>query len=161
MEAAVTAFLESLRNDQIDNACFAFSDETVRRDWTYLPRQRPGLSLTAMTGEQQKLASQLLATALSTQAFATAAVIMALEDVLDEIEGGGLGRWPRRSTAWPATFADVPIRALFRSPLTFHRLETPRFEHVVLGRSPTRRVGAWSTASAGRRMLARDIGSVT
>jgi hypothetical protein len=45
-----------------------------------------------MTVEQQKLASQLLASALSVPAFATAAVIMALEDVLDEIEGGRRGR---------------------------------------------------------------------
>jgi hypothetical protein len=88
MEAAVTAFLESLRNDQIDAACFAFSDEAARRDWTYVPRRRPGLALSRMDANQQKLASQLLATALSAQAFATASVIMALEDVLDELEGG-------------------------------------------------------------------------
>jgi hypothetical protein len=92
MEAAVTAFLESLRNDQLDAAVFAFGDETTRRDWTYVPRQRPGLSLEAMTAEQRKLAMQLLASALSVQAFAAASVIMALEDVLDEIEGGNRGR---------------------------------------------------------------------
>jgi hypothetical protein len=92
MEAALTAFRESLRNDQIDAACFAFGDETTRRDWTYVPRERPGLMLAAMTLEQQKLALQLLSSALSVQAFATAAVIMALEDVLDEIEGGHRNR---------------------------------------------------------------------
>jgi hypothetical protein len=92
MEAEVTAFLESLRNDQIDAACFAFGDDAVRRKWTYLPGPRPGLSFVAMTVEQQKLALQLLASALSTPAFATAAVIMALEDVLDQIEGGHRGR---------------------------------------------------------------------
>jgi hypothetical protein len=92
VEAAATAFLESLRNDQIDAACFAFGDDAVRRDWTYLPGPRSGLSLGAMTVEQQQLAMQLLASALSTPAFATAAVIMALEDVLDQIEGGHRGR---------------------------------------------------------------------
>jgi hypothetical protein len=92
VEREAAAFLESLRNDQIDRACFAFGAEKTRRNWTYLPRNRPGLMLADMTAEQQKLASQLLASALSTQAFATAAVIMALEDVLDEIEGGNRGR---------------------------------------------------------------------
>ena len=92
MDREATAFLESLRNDQLDEAVFAFGDDNVRRKWAYRPVPRSGLSLAAMTAEQQKLASRLLATALSAPAFATAAVIMALEDVLDEIEGGHRGR---------------------------------------------------------------------
>jgi hypothetical protein len=92
VQAEATAFFSSLRDDQRSKAWFSIEDESARRDWTYVPRARPGLSLTAMSSEQQKLASQLLATALSVQGFATACVIMALEDVLDEIEGGNRGR---------------------------------------------------------------------
>ena len=102
MEAAATAFLESLRNDQIDKAVFAFGDDATRRRWTYLPGERPGLSLTAMTPDQQKLALQLLASALSIEGYATATVIMALEDVLDTIEGGGRHR--HRGDYWVCFF---------------------------------------------------------
>jgi hypothetical protein len=80
--------LASLAPEQRATACFPFPADDERRDWTYVPRQRPGLALTFMDAEQQKRASRLLATALSTEGFATAAVIMALEDVLDRIEGG-------------------------------------------------------------------------
>jgi hypothetical protein len=86
------AFFSSLRDDQRSKVWFSIEDESARRDWTYVPRERPGLSLTSMSAEQQKLASQLLASALSVQGFATACVIMALEDVLDQIEGGNRGR---------------------------------------------------------------------
>jgi hypothetical protein len=81
-----------LRDDQRSKAWFSIEDETARRDWDYRPRSRAGFALTDMSPEQQKLALKLLATGLSVQGFATAAVIMALEDVLDEIEGGGRGR---------------------------------------------------------------------
>ena len=102
MEAAVTAFLESLRNDQLDKAVFAFGNEATRRQWTYLPGTRPGLALSAMTPEQQKLALQLLASALSIEGYATATTVMALEDVLDHIEGGHLQR--HRGDYWVCVF---------------------------------------------------------
>ena len=92
MLEAAAAFFASLRDDQRARAWFSIEDESARRDWDYRPRQRAGLSLAAMSAEQQKLASRLLATALSLQGFATASAIMALEDVLDEIEGGQRGR---------------------------------------------------------------------
>lgn len=92
MEREAAAFLDSLRADQRSKAWFSIEDETARRDWTYVPRSRPGLSLVEMSAEQQKLASKLLASGLSVQGFATACVIMALEDVLDQIEGGNRGR---------------------------------------------------------------------
>jgi hypothetical protein len=102
LPAEATAFLESLRNDQIDKAVFAFGDEATRRQWTYLPGTRPGLPLTAMTPEQQKLALQLLASALSIEGYATATTIMALEDVLDQIEGGHRHR--HRGDYWVCFF---------------------------------------------------------
>ena len=92
MEAEAAAFFASLRDDVRSKAWFSIEDETARRDWDYRPRERSGVSLALMSAEQQKLAMQLLATALSVQGFATAAVIMALEDVLDEIEGRHRGR---------------------------------------------------------------------
>ena len=102
MSPEVAAFLESLRNDQLDKAVFAFGDEATRRQWTYLPGDRPGLALSAMTPEQQKLALQLLASAVSIEGFAAATTIMALEDVLDQIEGGHRHR--HRGDYWVSFF---------------------------------------------------------
>jgi hypothetical protein len=64
----------------------------MRRDWHYVPRSRNGVSLAILTSPQRQLALRLLATALSTNAYATATAIMALEEVLDEVEGRTRGR---------------------------------------------------------------------
>ncbi|HEX7167057.1 MAG TPA: DUF3500 domain-containing protein, partial [Acidimicrobiales bacterium] len=69
--------------------------EATRRDWHYVPRSRPGLCLADMDARQQKAAYELLSTGLSTDAYAVACLVVALEDVLDLAEGG---RGPRRRT---------------------------------------------------------------
>src|SRR5687767_8218752 len=88
MRDAALGFLDSLDEGQLAVARLAFGDEQARRDWHYVPRERVGLSFRGMTADQQALAYGLAATALSTHAYAQVATIVALEDVLDLVEGG-------------------------------------------------------------------------
>lgn len=85
---AAARFLDALDDAQRAEATAPFEDEALRRDWHYIPRKRPGLSFRRMSAEQEQLVYSLVATMLSTHAFAQAATIIALEDVLDLIEGG-------------------------------------------------------------------------
>src|SRR5256714_5358760 len=64
-----------------------FDDDRARRWIEYRPRERPGVSLAALDLPARKAAHRLLASALSTHAFAQAAAIMALEEVLHRAEG--------------------------------------------------------------------------
>ncbi|MDP8969433.1 MAG: DUF3500 domain-containing protein [Actinomycetota bacterium] len=86
------AFVETLDESGRRQACFAFEAHQQRRDWHYVPRPRPGLSLEAMDPRQRKQAHRLLAAVLRPHAYAQAATITALEDVLDELEGRQRGR---------------------------------------------------------------------
>ena len=90
---AAEEFLASLDAAQTASARSSFDDDQVRHDWHYVPRSRPGLCFADMAARQQKLALDLLGTALSDDAFALACLVMALEDPLDRSEGG---RGPRR-----------------------------------------------------------------
>ena len=63
-------------------------DDSERRDWSYLPGERRGLALHLLGREQVQAALRLLAAALRPHAYAQAAAVMALEDVLDLQEGG-------------------------------------------------------------------------
>lgn len=92
MAAAAHRFLDSLDGEARAVALTAFADEDARHDWHYIPRTRPGLALTAMGARAQKAAHDLVATGLSLPAFAAATTIMALEDVLDRVEGGARSR---------------------------------------------------------------------
>lgn len=93
MAAAARRFVDTLDGAQQAAASHAFEDDAARRDWHYIPRPRGGLAFTDMTAVQQKAAYDLLATGTSLSAYAAAAAIMALEDVLDVLEEG---RGPRR-----------------------------------------------------------------
>ena len=67
------------------------------REWTYLPGPRAGLSLREMDDAQRELAMRLLATGLSEQGLATARDVMALEEVLGDLEREvGRPGWERR-----------------------------------------------------------------
>jgi hypothetical protein len=70
----------------------AFDDDRARRWIEYRPRERPGISLAELDLPARKAAHRLLASALSTHAFAQAAAIIALEEVLDRAEGYGRER---------------------------------------------------------------------
>ncbi|MPZ89040.1 MAG: DUF3500 domain-containing protein, partial [Nitriliruptorales bacterium] len=64
-----------------------FADEDLRRGWNYVPGEREGLSFDDLERPQRKAVHRLLASGLAPHAYAQAAVIMALEDVLDQQEG--------------------------------------------------------------------------
>ena len=99
--AAARRFLEGLDDAQRPVAVVSFDDEATRRDWHYVPRERAGLALAAMTAPQQKAAIDLFATGFSLDGFAAACLVMALEDPLDRIEGGsGARRLPAEGRMW-------------------------------------------------------------
>ncbi|HEU5158276.1 MAG TPA: DUF3500 domain-containing protein [Streptosporangiaceae bacterium] len=91
MASAADALIAELTGDKRAAVLLAF-DGAERTGWSYLPGSRPGVVLLDLTVAARKAAHRLLATALSRPAFAQAVTIMALEEVLDIDEGGGLGR---------------------------------------------------------------------
>ncbi|MEX1254328.1 MAG: DUF3500 domain-containing protein [Dehalococcoidia bacterium] len=93
---AASAVHDALDGAQRAKASFAFDDEDERRNWGYFPRDFHGLPLGDMDAAQQKLALALVASALSLHAFAQVTTIIALENVLDQIEGGVIRRDPSR-----------------------------------------------------------------
>jgi hypothetical protein len=90
MAEAAAAWLDALTAEQRANASFAFADEAERTDWAYFPRGHKGLPLLEQDAHQQKLAHALIAGALSRPAYAKVCAIMALESVLNDIEGRAL-----------------------------------------------------------------------
>jgi len=90
MTEAASAFLDALDAAQRAKASFGFDDEDERRNWGYFPRDFHGLPLGDMDAAQQKLAHVLVASALSLHAYAQVTTIIALENVLHQIEGGAL-----------------------------------------------------------------------
>ncbi|MGI8758767.1 MAG: DUF3500 domain-containing protein [Acidimicrobiales bacterium] len=92
MAAAAETFLGQLGDDQRPVATFAFDDAAERHDWHYLPRPRNGLAMSALGWAQRQAAYRLVATGVSQASFASVAAIVALEDVLDDLEGHRKGR---------------------------------------------------------------------
>ena len=86
MATAATAFLDSLNAEQAAAVRFPFDGED-RFDWHFIPRERKGVSLKAMTGSQRAAALDLLRTGLSEKGFTKAEAIRQLELVLFELEG--------------------------------------------------------------------------
>jgi hypothetical protein len=87
MERAARAWLETLTSSQQRVALWPFLTPE-RGDWHYAPRRRNGLALREMDGRQRSAAYTLLGSTLSPRGDAKARAIMALEEVLGEIEGG-------------------------------------------------------------------------
>lgn len=110
MTTAASALLSCLSEQQQVALCYPF-DAQVRRQWTYLPRPRPGVCLADLDRTQHKAAMRLLATALSPSAYAQAVTIMALEEVLDREESWRRGR--HANDFWVALFGapDTPTWA--------------------------------------------------
>jgi hypothetical protein len=107
MVEAAGRFLAALDPAQRAAATISF-DDAERVSWHYTPSPYPrrGLSLAEMDRSQAKAAHRLLARGLSAAAYARVAAIVALEDVLDEREGGRRGR--HAGDYWMAVFGDVP-----------------------------------------------------
>jgi hypothetical protein len=104
MRSAAVVLLEALDDQQRALAAHAFTDDGARRWLEYRPRTRPGACIADMDRAARKAAHRLLATALSEHAFAQAMAIIALEEVLDQREGGTAGR--HSNDYWVAVFGD-------------------------------------------------------
>jgi hypothetical protein len=85
MATAAGRFLADLTPEQRQQATFAF-DAEERLNWHYIPRERKGLPIKAMSEGQRKLARDLLRTGLSQRGYVTATSIMDLETVLGDLE---------------------------------------------------------------------------
>lgn len=83
-----TAFLNLLDESQAARARYPLDDEE-RFNWHYIPRQRNGIPLKELTEKQRQAAVDLLKASLSDQGFQKAGNIMALENVLREVESRG------------------------------------------------------------------------
>ena len=93
MTDAGAVFLASLTTDQEAMALWPL-ESGERFNWDYRPIPRQGLSLKMMNSHQQKLALALLSAGLSPRGLGKALGIMALEKVLQDLEGPG-GRFQR------------------------------------------------------------------
>ena len=104
MRAAAKDLMSVLDDEQRALAARPLGDDEARRWLEYRPEPRPGASLAGLTGPGRKAASRLLATGLSEHAYAQAMAIIALEEVLDQREGGVLGR--HLTDYWVCVFGD-------------------------------------------------------
>lgn len=96
--------LDSVAEGQRGTLSFPFSAVELRHRWTYVPRIRAGLTFADLDRQSRKAVHKLLATVLSPHAYAQAATIMALEDVLDHAEHHQLDR--HRCDYWIVLFGD-------------------------------------------------------
>lgn len=83
--AKASAFLSSLTEEQSGKARYSFDNEE-RFNWHFVPRERNGLSFNDMNEKQRQAALALLKESLSEQGYRKATSIMALENVLREVE---------------------------------------------------------------------------
>jgi len=95
MLSAVNDFMSSLDEAQKKQLSFQFDDE-LRKDWQFIPMERKGLGLKQMKPHQCQLGMVLVQSALSHRGFAATTKIMALEQVLHEMENGSARRDPAK-----------------------------------------------------------------
>ncbi len=95
MSTAAQLLLKSLNEEQTKAIQFEFDDE-LRKDWQFIPMERKGLGMKAMKPHQRGLALSLVQTGLSHHGFSTAMQVMALEQVLHEMENGSAKRDPAK-----------------------------------------------------------------
>jgi hypothetical protein len=84
MASAAAGFLDSLRPDLRGRAAMTFEDPG-RRDWHFVPRERPGVNLRDMNDDERRAAHALLRSALSSRGYLKVAGIMDLDAVLRDI----------------------------------------------------------------------------
>jgi Protein of unknown function (DUF3500) len=87
LTTSATTFLDLLDASHREEASLPF-DGSERTTWAYWPAARRGVPLWALSRPQAKAAFRLLATLLAPSAFARAMTVIALEEVLDDVEGG-------------------------------------------------------------------------
>jgi Protein of unknown function (DUF3500) len=88
MANAADSWLLSLTADQREAAQYPGPErgDQERTTWFYTPTDHGGLPLNRQRPRQQQLAMGLLAAGLSARAYAVAAIVMGLENVLDRQE---------------------------------------------------------------------------
>jgi hypothetical protein len=92
MRMAANALLENLSVEQRARIMFDFDNEAERRNWDFIPKGgRKGLPLKDMDGRQQQLAQQLIAAGVSLTGYTKVVSIMAMENVLREMQRERLG----------------------------------------------------------------------
>jgi hypothetical protein len=87
MATAAGRLLATLDKDQASQATFPF-DSPERLNWHFIPRERKGLPVKAMTPAQRALTFGLLQTGLGASGYLKATTIMSLEQVLRDLEKG-------------------------------------------------------------------------
>ena len=92
---AANVFLKSLDSEQAKAAKFKFEDPQ-RKNWQFIPMDRKGLGLKQMKSHQRGLAMALVQTALSHRGYSTSMQIMAMEQVLQDLENNNLKRDPAK-----------------------------------------------------------------
>lgn len=90
---AARAFQGSLSPELAKKASFDFAD-AWRSDWHYFPRDRKGVRLGDLSKPQRAALDLLLASALSAKGIEKVDGVLALEQVLFDLEGGNAGRDP-------------------------------------------------------------------
>jgi hypothetical protein len=87
--------LQSLTPTQKATLVFQLDNE-LRKDWQFIPMERKGLSLKNLQPNQRLLAMSLIQTALSHRGYSTTLQIMALEQILHEMENNSPKRDPEK-----------------------------------------------------------------
>jgi hypothetical protein len=95
LHSAANAFIDSLDNQQRNELIFDFEHE-LRTDWQFVPMERKGLSFAEMKPNQRLLAMSLVQTPLSHRGFSQSVQIMALEQILHELENANPKRDPQK-----------------------------------------------------------------
>jgi hypothetical protein len=109
MSSAAQKWLDSLSAEQRGRAAFAFDSEERLR-WHFIPNEqfaRKGVNFKEMSEPQRALAHALIKTGLSAKGYLTATSIMALENVLQQIEGPQR-RFPRDPEMYWVTVFGTP-----------------------------------------------------
>jgi hypothetical protein len=104
MRSAALVLLAGLDGEQRSLAARPFTDGDARRWLEYRPEYRPGACLADLSVPARKAAHHLLITGLSEHAYAQAMAIVSLEEVLDRVERGQLGR--HSGDYWVSVFGD-------------------------------------------------------
>lgn len=85
LSAKANYFLGLLDDTQRSKACYEFSDEE-RYNWHFVPRDRNGISFNDLSQKQRDAGLAMLRACLSEQGYRKATDVMALENILREVE---------------------------------------------------------------------------
>lgn len=117
-----SVFLALLDPEQSEKARYAFEDDE-RFNWHFVPRARNGISFNELNEKQRQSALALLKTSLSEQGFQKANNIMALENILREVENRGPDDAYRDPLNYSLTiFGDPETRGIWGWRMEGHHL---------------------------------------